>query len=43
MDSTDIPHPEGARGMIGYSWGYFPGAPVPDAPAMKAYFSRVLE
>ena len=33
---TDIPHPEGAREMIGYSWGYFPGAPVPDAPAVDA-------
>ena len=36
MDRTDIPHPEGAREMIGYSWGYFPGAPVPDAPAVDA-------
>ena len=36
MGRTDIPHPEGAREMIGYSWGYFPGAPVPDAPAVDA-------
>ena len=36
MGREDIPHPVGAREMIGYSWGYFDGADVPDAPAVQA-------
>lgn len=36
MDRLDIAHPIGAKEMIGYSWGYFDGAPVPDAPAVDA-------
>ena len=31
---SHIPAPIGARDIIGYSWGYFDGAPVPDAPAI---------
>ena len=36
MDRTDIPAPLGTTEMIGFSWGYFDGAPVPDAPAVDA-------
>ena len=36
MERGDIPAPVGATEMIGYSWGYFEGAPVPDAPAVDA-------
>ena len=31
-----VPALLGADEMIGYSWGYFDGAPVPDAPAIDA-------
>ena len=40
MGATGIPHPLGAREMIGYSWGYFEGAPVPDAPAVDAIIAE---
>ena len=36
MGRTDIPAPVGTTEMIGFSWGYFDGAPVPDAPAVDA-------
>ena len=36
MGRGDIPAPVGTTEMIGYSWGYFDGAPVPDAPAVDA-------
>ncbi len=35
LDMTDIPHPRGCEKMIGYSWGYYPGAQIPDAPAVN--------
>lgn len=34
LNRLDIPHPRGAREMIGYSWGYFNGADVPEAPSI---------
>lgn len=34
LGRMDIPHPRGAQEMIGYSWGYFDGADVPEAPAI---------
>ena len=37
---ADVPAPLGADEMIGYSWGYFDGAPVPDAPAIDAIIER---
>jgi purine nucleosidase len=30
-----IPAPRGAGDILGYSWGYFDGAPIPDAPAIQ--------
>ena len=36
MGRADIPAPLGTSEMIGFSWGYFDGAPVPDAPAVDA-------
>ncbi len=30
-----IPAPLGANDILGYSWGYFEGAPIPDAPAIQ--------
>jgi purine nucleosidase len=37
---TDLPMPLGADAMIGYSWGYFDGAPVPSAPAIDDIIAR---
>ena len=36
----DTPALLGADEMIGYSWGYFDGAPVPTAPAIDAIIAR---
>ena len=43
MGRRDIPHPEGAEEMIGYSWGYFEGADVPEAPAVDAIIAAARE
>ncbi len=29
MGATGIPHPAGCDKMVGYAWGYYPGAPIP--------------
>lgn len=34
MDRLDLPHPYGCDRMVGYSWGYYEGAPVPESPAV---------
>ena len=34
LDMEEIPHPLGANRMLGYAWGYYEGAPIPDAPAV---------
>ena len=43
MQRLDIPHPIGAREMIGFSWGYFDGAPVPEAPAVESIIQMARE
>jgi purine nucleosidase len=35
-----LPMPLGADSMLGYSWGYFDGAPVPSAPAVDDIIAR---
>jgi purine nucleosidase len=35
-----LPMPLGADQMLGYSWGYFDGAPVPSAPAVDDIIAR---
>lgn len=30
-----IPHPPGCDRMLGYAWGFYPGAPIPDSPATR--------
>jgi inosine-uridine nucleoside N-ribohydrolase len=35
-----VPAPLGARDIIGFSWGYFDGAPIPDAPAIDFLIGR---
>jgi len=34
LNMTSIPHPIGCEKMIGYSWGYYDGAPIPKSPAV---------
>lgn len=29
-----IPHPIGCDRMVGYFWGYYPGAPIPESPGV---------
>jgi purine nucleosidase len=36
----NLPMPFGADSMLGYSWGYFDGAPVPSAPAVDDIINR---
>lgn len=31
----DVPHPLGCDRMVGYTWGFYPGAPVPDSDATQ--------
>lgn len=35
LDMEEIPHPLGADRMLGYAWGYYEGAPIPEAPAVN--------
>ncbi len=32
---TDLPALRGSASMVGYAWGYYEGAPVPDNPAVQ--------
>jgi inosine-uridine nucleoside N-ribohydrolase len=34
MDRNNIPHPIGSDRMVGYAWGYYEGAPVPESPGV---------
>jgi len=34
LDMEEIPHPLGADRMLGYAWGYYESAPIPEAPAV---------
>lgn len=40
LGREDIPAPLGASEMLGYSWGYFEGADIPDAPAVQDIIRR---
>ncbi len=33
LEREYIPHPKGAKRMLGYAWGYYKGAPIPQSPA----------
>jgi len=35
LGREDLPHPLGCDRIVGYSWGYYEGAPIPDAPAVR--------
>jgi purine nucleosidase len=40
LGTKGLPMPLGADSMLGYSWGYFDGAPVPSAPAVDDIIAR---
>ncbi|NBC66405.1 MAG: nucleoside hydrolase [Bacteroidetes bacterium] len=43
LDRTEIPHPKGADRMVGYAWGYYEGAQVPESPATDFIIERAME
>jgi inosine-uridine nucleoside N-ribohydrolase len=43
LGREDIPAPFGASEMLGFSWGYFEGADVPDAPAIQDIIKRAQD
>ncbi|QLE02209.1 nucleoside hydrolase [Galbibacter sp. BG1] len=40
MDRLDIPHPMGCKNHIGYAWGYYKGATIPESPATDFIISE---
>lgn len=34
MGRLDLPHPHGCDRIVGYAWGYYEGAPIPESPAV---------
>ncbi len=42
LNSLDIPHPVGADRIVGYSWGYYQGAPIPESPAINLIIKEAL-
>ena len=43
LNSMDIPHPFGAERIVGYSWGYYEGAPIPESPAIDMIIKEGLK
>ncbi|MDR9410618.1 MAG: nucleoside hydrolase [Balneolaceae bacterium] len=43
LGRTEIPHPIGADRMVGYAWGYYEGAQVPESPAIDFIIERARE
>lgn len=43
LNSMDIPHPTGADRIVGYSWGYYEGAPIPESPAIDLIIKEGLK
>jgi inosine-uridine nucleoside N-ribohydrolase len=35
MNMDTVPHPLGCDRMVGYAWGYYEGAPIPESPATE--------
>ncbi len=40
LQMMDIPHPIGANRFLGYTWGYYPGAKLPQSPASDLIISE---
>lgn len=43
LGRTDIPYPIGADKMVGYAWGYYEGAQVPESSATDYIIERARE
>jgi len=43
LGRTEIPHPIGADRMVGYAWGYYEGAQVPESEATDFIIERARE
>ncbi len=43
LDKNRIPHPVGCERMVGYSWGYYEGAPIPGSPAVNFIKQKAAE
>ncbi|MDZ7721274.1 MAG: nucleoside hydrolase [candidate division KSB1 bacterium] len=35
LNRNSIPHPRGCGKMVGYAWGYYPGAQIPNSDAVR--------
>ncbi len=35
LERTEIPHPIGCDRIVGYAWGYYKGAPIPQSPGVN--------
>ena len=40
LGRTNIPHPTGSDRMVGYAWGYYPGAPIPESEGVDLIIDR---
>jgi inosine-uridine nucleoside N-ribohydrolase len=43
LDRKNIPHPEGCDRIVGYSWGYYEGAPVPRSDAVDFIIQEAIK
>lgn len=43
LDRTDVPHPRGADRMVGYAWGYYPGAPIPESEGTRTIIKHARQ
>jgi len=43
LNLTDIPAPPGCDRMVGYAWGFYPGAPIPNAPAVEFIIEKARQ
>lgn len=43
LKKDDIPHPQGCDRIVGYSWGYYEGAPVPTSDAVDFIIHEAKE
>ncbi len=40
LGRMDIPHPLGSKNHLGYAWGFYEGAPIPESPASAFIISE---
>jgi inosine-uridine nucleoside N-ribohydrolase len=42
LDREEVPHPVGADRILGYAWGFYEGAPIPESPAIELIVEEAL-